>query len=235
MLSNTFVVLDTKIQPLQILTKQSITLKTNVNFYEIAAQEFRKAYRLTPGLTPSSLQLQQNLIDEEHLEVAHAYLDLAEDPDNKVLRAHLLKELADLVYVCNQMAAAFGWNLQVAHNRVHATNMSKLDEDGNPIYREDGKILKGPNYFEPYLLDLVWLTMATIQQLIKVISDIDKAKLRYTELLQKRNQLADELELNKPIGYYAGKAETIFTVNDKQMQVWAHSDGRIEIEELTTN
>lgn len=155
MLSNTFVVLDTKIQPLQILTKQSITLKTNVNFYETAAQEFRKAYRLTPGLTPSSLQLQQNLIDEEHLEVAHAYLDLAEDPDNKVLRAHLLKELADLVYVCNQMAAAFGWNLQVAHNRVHATNMSKLDEDGNPIYREDGKILKGPNYFEPYLLDLV--------------------------------------------------------------------------------
>ena len=77
--------------------------------------------------------------------------------------------------------------------------------------------------------------MATIQQLIKVISDIDKTKLRYTELLQKRNQLADELELNKPIGYYAGKAETIFTVNDKQMQVWAHSDGRIEIEELTTN
>jgi hypothetical protein len=77
--------------------------------------------------------------------------------------------------------------------------------------------------------------MATIQQLIKVISDIEKTVDRWTDLCTKRNQLADELELNKPIGYYAGKAETIVTVNDKQMQVWVYSDGRIEIEELTTN
>ena len=153
--SNTSAVLVTKTQPLQTLTKQSTTLKTNVSFYAIAAQEFRKAFRLESGLTPTSLQLQQTLIDEEHLEVAHASLDLAEDINNKELRAHLLKELADLVYVCNQMAAAFGWDLQVAHNRVHASNMSKLGEDGNPIYREDKKILKGPNYFEPNLLDLV--------------------------------------------------------------------------------
>ena len=77
--------------------------------------------------------------------------------------------------------------------------------------------------------------MATIQQLIKVISDIEKTVDRWTDLCTKRNQLADELELNKPIGYYAGKAETIVTVNDKQMQLWVYSDGRIEIEELTTN
>jgi hypothetical protein len=77
--------------------------------------------------------------------------------------------------------------------------------------------------------------MATIQQLIKVISDIEKTVDRWTDLCTKRNQLADELELNKPIGYYAGKAETIVTVNDKQMQVWVYSDGRIEFEELTTN
>ena len=95
------------------------------------------------------------MIDEEHLEVAHASHDLADDINNKELRVHLLKELADLVYVCNQMAAAFGWDLQVAYNRVHASNMSKLDENGNPIYREDGKILKGSNYFEPNLIDLV--------------------------------------------------------------------------------
>ena len=77
--------------------------------------------------------------------------------------------------------------------------------------------------------------MATIQQLIKVIGDIDKTVDRWTDLCTKRNQLADELELNKPIGYYAGKAETIVTVNDKQMRVLAYSDGRIEIEELPTN
>ena len=153
--SNTSAVPVIKTQPLQTLTKQSTTLKTNVSFYEIAAQEFRKSFRLPAGLTSDSLKLQQTLIDEEHLEVAHAYMDLTWDLGNKELRAHLLKELADLVYVCNQMAAAFGWDLQVAHNRVHASNMSKLGEDGNPIYREDGKILKGPNYFEPNLLDLV--------------------------------------------------------------------------------
>jgi hypothetical protein len=77
--------------------------------------------------------------------------------------------------------------------------------------------------------------MATIQQLIKVIGDIEKTVDRWNDLCTKRNQLADELELNKPIGYYAGKAETIVTVNDKQMRVWVHSNGQIEIEELTTN
>ena len=95
------------------------------------------------------------MIDEEHLEVAHAYLDFLVDIHNKLLREHLLKELADLVYVCHQMAACFGWDLQTAYNRVHFSNMSKLGQDGKPIRREDGKILKGPNYYEPSLIDLV--------------------------------------------------------------------------------
>lgn len=99
--------------------------------------------------------LQQNLIDEEHLEVAHAYLDLKEDITNRRAREHLLKEDADLLYVLFQRAACFGWDLQTAYNRVHASNMSKLGADGKPIRREDGKVLKGPNYFEPSLIDLV--------------------------------------------------------------------------------
>ena len=53
------------------------------------------------------------------------------------------------------MAAAFGWDLQTAYNRIHGSNLSKLGDDGEPIYREDGKILKGPNYYEPNLIDLV--------------------------------------------------------------------------------
>lgn len=153
--SNTSAELDTKTMQSQTLPKQSTTLKTNVSFYETAAHEFRRAYELPLGLTTFSLKLQQTLIDEEHLEVAHAYLALLVDTTNKQLREHLLKELADLVYVCHQMAAAFGWDLQTAYNRVHASNMSKLGEDGKPIRREDGKILKGPNYFEPSLIDLV--------------------------------------------------------------------------------
>jgi predicted HAD superfamily Cof-like phosphohydrolase len=157
MQSNTSAVVERNPQQIQstISQKQSTTLKTNVSFYETAAHEFRRAYELPLGLTISSLKLQQTLIDEEHLEVAHAYLDLLEDITNKRAREHLLKELADLVYVCHQMAAAFGWDLQTAHNRVHASNMSKLGEDGKPIRREDGKILKGPNYFVPSLIDLV--------------------------------------------------------------------------------
>ena len=66
-----------------------------------------------------------------------------------------LKELADLVYVCFQYAENMGWDLDEALYRVHLSNMSKLGEDGNPIYREDGKVLKGPNYQPPTLTDLV--------------------------------------------------------------------------------
>ncbi len=64
-------------------------------------------------------------------------------------------ELADLVYVCYQYAENLGWDLDEALYRVHQSNMSKLGEDDKPIYREDGKVLKGPNYQPPNLSDLV--------------------------------------------------------------------------------
>ena len=67
----------------------------------------------------------------------------------------LLDGLADLVYVTYGYAATFGWDLDEAIRRVHASNMSKLGEDGKPIYREDGKVLKGPNFEPPDLKDLV--------------------------------------------------------------------------------
>ena len=75
--------------------------------------------------------------------------------DNPEFPANCLKELADLVYVCYQYAANMGWDLDEAMHRVHESNMSKLDEYGKPIYREDGKVLKGPNYKPPHLEDLV--------------------------------------------------------------------------------
>ena len=70
-------------------------------------------------------------------------------------KAECLKELADLVYVCYQYAENQGWDLDEALDRVHKSNMSKLDEDGKPIFRKDGKVLKGPNYAPPQLEDLV--------------------------------------------------------------------------------
>jgi len=75
--------------------------------------------------------------------------------DNATIRAEALKELADLVYVCYQYAANMDWDLDEALHRVHESNMSKLGKNGKPIYREDGKVLKGPNYAPPNLENLV--------------------------------------------------------------------------------
>tara|TARA_R110000782_G_scaffold247423_1_gene334195 strand:+ start:92 stop:487 length:396 start_codon:yes stop_codon:yes gene_type:complete len=70
-------------------------------------------------------------------------------------KENLLKELADLVYVVYNYAATYGLNLDEAVRRVHESNMSKLDDNGEPVRRADGKVLKGPNYKEADLGDLV--------------------------------------------------------------------------------
>lgn len=70
-------------------------------------------------------------------------------------KADCLKELADLVYVCYQYAAAHGWDLDTAMERVHQSNLSKLGPNGEVLRREDGKVLKGPAYQPPNLIDLV--------------------------------------------------------------------------------
>lgn len=66
-----------------------------------------------------------------------------------------LKELCDILYVVYGYAVTYGWDINTAFNRVHKSNMSKLGDDGKPILREDGKVMKGPNYKEPVLDDLV--------------------------------------------------------------------------------
>ena len=92
--------------------------------------------------------LRQKLIMEEAGEV---FEELDREVINKVA---LTKELADLLYVVHGTAVAFGLPLEPAFVRVHQSNMSKLGEDGKPIYREDGKVMKGPNYRPPELGDL---------------------------------------------------------------------------------
>jgi predicted HAD superfamily Cof-like phosphohydrolase len=63
--------------------------------------------------------------------------------------------LTDLLYVVYGAGHAFGIDLDKCFNEVHRSNMSKLGLDGKPIYREDGKILKGQNYFDPDLITIV--------------------------------------------------------------------------------
>jgi len=117
------------------------------------AQEFRTAFRVSNSTTPASRTTQRTLIVEEFKEFLEAENFLFRN--GKVFHEEALKELADLVYVCYQYATNIGWDLDEALDRVHESNMSKLDEDGRPIYRSDGKVLKGPNYKPPNLSDLV--------------------------------------------------------------------------------
>ena len=95
---------------------------------------------------------QKNLIVEEFKEFIESEGMLFRE--NIVFESEALKELADLVYVAYQYAENMGWFLDEALDRVHISNMSKLGEDGKPLYREDGKVLKGPNYKPPDLTDL---------------------------------------------------------------------------------
>lgn len=96
-------------------------------------------------------ELQFELIREEYSEFYEAFSgELA----GEISLEDQLKELADLVFVCYQYAAARGWDLDSAMNRVFRSNMSKL-VNGKPLRRDDGKIIKGPNYEPPILEDLL--------------------------------------------------------------------------------
>ena len=95
-------------------------------------------------------ELQFGLITEEYAEFEDEYNAELEGG----LKTDQLKELADLVFVCYQYAAARGWDLDTAMRRVFESNMSKL-VDGKPQRRSDGKVMKGPNYQPPILDDLV--------------------------------------------------------------------------------
>ena len=96
--------------------------------------------------------MQKTLIVEEFKEFLEAEGMLFRN--NSSLHSECLKELSDLVYVCYQYAENMNWDLDEALYRVHQSNMSKL-ENGHPIYRDDGKVLKGRNYQPPTLDDLV--------------------------------------------------------------------------------
>ena len=121
-------------------------------FISAQAKEFRTKYQLKNSTDRSKTSYQKNLIVEEFKEFLEADGFLFRHGKN--VQEECLKELSDLVYVCYQYAENMGWFLDEALDRVHKSNMSKLGEDGKPIYREDGKVLKGPNYQPPDLTDL---------------------------------------------------------------------------------
>lgn len=123
------------------------------------ARTFRETFRqecldniATQGFVKKKLwDMQLDLIEEEACELFDAAEDVMDSPDDMEKRINLVKELSDLVFVCYQFAAAFNIDLDEAMIRVFNSNMSKLDENGQAIFREDGKVLKGPNYQKPDL------------------------------------------------------------------------------------
>ena len=123
------------------------------SFLSDQAKEFRRTYDLKSSHDRPTRAYQKNLIIEEFKEFLEAEGFLFMHGANH--QQECLKELADLVYVCYQYAENMHWFLDEALNRVHESNMSKLGEDGKPIYREDGKVLKGPGYKPPDLSDLI--------------------------------------------------------------------------------
>ena len=92
-------------------------------------------------------KLRIDLIKEELEELTHAMNDknLLEVAD----------ALTDILYVTYGAGHAFGIDLDKCFDEVQNSNMSKLGEDGKPIYNEFGKVMKGPNYFKPDLLKFI--------------------------------------------------------------------------------
>ena len=88
-------------------------------------------------------ELRFNLIKEEleELRIAMKTKNLAEVAD----------ALTDILYVTYGAGHAFGINLDKCFDEVQQSNMSKLDDHGNPIYNDSGKVMKGPKYFKPDL------------------------------------------------------------------------------------
>jgi len=109
---------------------------------------FGQEIKTKPGLSTEKInKLRVSLINEELEEF------------KKAIKNNDLKEVADaltdILYVTYGAGHAFGINLDKCFDEVQQSNMSKLGDDGKPIYNDKGKVMKGPNYFKPDLTKFV--------------------------------------------------------------------------------
>ena len=132
---------------------------------ESAVQEFHTAMGTDVAVEPRAnlLRLREKLLVEECTEVVAELQTMQMElergkPITKEQWAKLLKELCDLQYVLSGTVVSFNaivGSFTPAFNRVHSSNMSKLDDEGNPVLNSYGKVTKGPNYKAPDLEDLI--------------------------------------------------------------------------------
>ena len=117
---------------------------TNFEKVGLFMTTFGQEVKKKPSLSTDKINnLRTNLIEEELEEFKEAISkkDLKEVAD----------ALTDILYVTYGAGHAFGINLDDCFEEVQKSNMSKLGKDGKPIYNENGKVMKGPNYFKPNL------------------------------------------------------------------------------------
>jgi predicted HAD superfamily Cof-like phosphohydrolase len=117
-------------------------------------KEFHEAYNCPVHTQPTipgheRMVLRDKLMREELMELINAM--------NRSDIVGIVDGLCDLLYVVYGTAHEYGLGplLKEAITEVHRSNMSKLGEDGNPIYRKDGKVLKGPNFTPPNLITII--------------------------------------------------------------------------------
>ncbi len=116
------------------------------NFEKVGAfmKTFGQEVKLRPSLSTDKInKLRLSLIKEE--------LDELKEAIRKKDLVEIADALTDILYVTYGAGHAFGINLDRCFNEVQNSNMSKLDENGKPIFNELGKVMKGPNYFKPNL------------------------------------------------------------------------------------
>ena len=114
-----------------------------------AVQEFHESFGLGISHSPiarlsaQKLKLRFDLMDEENNE----YLEAAENDD----LVEVADALGDMLYILCGTILEHGmqYKIEEVFNEIQRSNMSKLGADGKPIYREDGKVMKGPSYFKP--------------------------------------------------------------------------------------
>ena len=117
---------------------------TNFQKVKTFMQTFDQEVKSKPSFSTEKInKLRVNLIKEELSELTEAM-------NNKDL-LEVADALTDILYVTYGAGIAFGIDLDKCFEEVQKSNMSKLGDDGKPIYNEHGKVMKGPNYFKPDL------------------------------------------------------------------------------------
>ena len=117
---------------------------TNFEKVGLFMKTFGQEVKTKPELSNDKINdLRISLINEELEELKKAI------EDNDILE--VADALTDILYVAYGAGHAFGINLDKCFEEVQNSNMSKLGSDGKPIYNENGKVMKGPDYFKPNL------------------------------------------------------------------------------------